>query len=85
MKYSPDGEKLAVGSHDNKVYFYNVNDGYSLYAEFDKHVSFVVSLDWSTDSSYTRTVCGGYDKLYYNVKDKEFDNSGLSNTKDFTW
>ena len=24
MKYSPDGKKLAVGSHDNNIYIHNV-------------------------------------------------------------
>jgi microtubule-associated protein-like 6 len=28
MEYSPDGSKLAVGSHDNKIYVYDVNGGY---------------------------------------------------------
>ena len=29
MEYSPDGAKLAVGSHDNKIYIYSTSD-YSL-------------------------------------------------------
>lgn len=29
MAYSPNGEYLAVGSHDNNIYVYNVNNGYS--------------------------------------------------------
>lgn len=45
----------------------------------------MTSLDWSADSSYIRSICGAYEKLYYNVKDKEFDSSGLSNTKDMIW
>lgn len=85
MKYSPCGAYLAVGSHDNKIYIYKVSDGYSLYATFDKHNSFVTALDWSVDSTYIRSICGAYEKLYFNVTKKEFDNSGMTNTKDLAW
>lgn len=83
MKYSPCEKYLAVGSHDNNIYVYNVQNGYSLYCKFNKHNSFVTSLDWSSDSTYIRSVCGAYEKLYFNVKDKAFDSSGLTNTKDY--
>lgn len=85
MKYSPDNSMLAVGSHDNLIYVYDVNKDYELYCKFNKHNSFVTSLDWSKDGTYIRSVCGAYEKLYFNVKDKEFDSSGLTNTKDFEW
>jgi len=85
MKYSPCGKYLAVGSHDNAVYIYDVEKNYSLYAKFAKHTSFVTSVDWSLDSTYIRSVCGAYEKLYYNVAKKEFDNYGLSNTKEMAW
>lgn len=85
IKYSPDNKYLAVGSHDNNIYVYDVDNDYSLYCRFNKHNSFVTSLDWSMDSTYIRSVCGAYEKLYYNVKDKEFDPYGLTNTKDYQW
>lgn len=82
IRYSPDEQFLAVGSHDNCVYVYNVNNNYSLHHKFNKHNSFVTSLDWSIDSTYIRSVCGAYEKLYFNVANKEFDAGGLSSTKD---
>jgi WD40 repeat protein len=85
MKYSPCGTYLAVGSHDNKVYIYNAKDNYTLYSTFDKHNSFVTALDWSADSSYLRSLCGAYEKLYFNVAKREFDNAGMTNTKDAEW
>lgn len=85
IKYSPCGNFLAVGSHDNNIYVYDVKGGYSLYTKFNKHNSFVTSIDWSLDSTYIRSVCGAYEKLYFNVKDKSFDANGLSNTKEFKW
>ncbi len=30
LRYSPDGTKLAAGSHDNFVYFYSVLSGYQV-------------------------------------------------------
>mmetsp|Transcript_20490 Transcript_20490/g.19467 ORF Transcript_20490/g.19467 Transcript_20490/m.19467 type:complete len:168 (+) Transcript_20490:1551-2054(+) len=85
IKYSPCGKYLAVGSHDNIVYVYDVENSYSLYYKCAKHNSFVTSLDWSADSSYIRSVCGAYEKLYFNIKDKSFDASGLTNNKGTAW
>lgn len=81
LRYSPCEKYLAAGSHDNAVYVYDVEKNYTLYQKFNKHNSFVVSLDWSVDSTYIRSVCGAYEKLYFNVKSKEFDAGGLSSTK----
>jgi len=85
MKYSPCGNYLAVGSHDNAVYIYDVKNDYTLYYKCAKHNSFVTSVDWSVDSTYIRSVCGAYEKLYFNIRDKQFDSSGLTNTKDMEW
>lgn len=86
-RYSPCEKFLAVGSHDNNVYVYSVSDdgSYSLHKSFAKHSSFVTALDWSADSTYIRSVCGAYEKLYFNVPDKSHDAAGLSNTKDMVW
>lgn len=85
MKYSPCGKYLAVGSHDNHVYIYDVTDNYSLYANFSKHNSFVTALDWTADSSFIRSICGAYEKLFFNVSKKEFDSYGLQSTKELLW
>ena len=85
IKFSPCGKYVAVGSHDNRIYVYDVTANYQLYYTCNKHNSFVTSLDWSADSTYIRSVCGAYEKLYFNIKDKSFDNFGLSNTKDYSW
>ena len=86
-RYSPCEKFLAVGSHDNNVYVYSVGDdgSYTLYKNFAKHSSFITALDWSADSSYIRSQCGAYEKLYFNIEDKSHDNAGLSNTKDMVW
>ncbi len=46
MQYSPDGKKLAVGSHDNTIYVYD-SSNYTLLGKCTAHNSFIVSVDWS--------------------------------------
>lgn len=69
MAYSPCGTYLAVGSHDNNVYVYKVEDAYTLHGTGKAHNSFIVSVDWSEDSSYLRTVCGAHELLFFTVND----------------
>ena len=80
MEYSPDGSKLAVGSHDNKIYVYSVPD-YSLLGVCKKHNSFITSVDWSLDGSYIRSVCGAYELLFFDGNSFSQDPNGASNTK----
>jgi len=86
-RYSPCEKFLATGSHDNNVYVYTVSDDgkYTLYKTFSKHSSFITALDWSADSTYIRSQCGAYEKLYFDVVNKTQDSAGLSNTKDKEW
>uniref|UniRef100_A0AAQ5YVY7 HELP domain-containing protein n=1 Tax=Amphiprion ocellaris TaxID=80972 RepID=A0AAQ5YVY7_AMPOC len=59
MRYSPDGSFLAVGSHDNFIYIYNVTESGRRYIRFGKcngHSSFITHLDWSKDGKYIITV-----------------------------
>jgi microtubule-associated protein-like 1/2 len=87
IRYSPCEKFLANGTHDNIVYVYSISDDgqYTLYKSFNKHTSFVTALDWATDSSYVRSQCGAYEKLYFNIADKAHDSAGLTNTKDKEW
>ena len=56
LKYSPCGTMLASGSHDNKIYVYDVDNGYSLKYTCKGHNSYITSVDWSEDSSIIRSV-----------------------------
>lgn len=87
IRYSPCEKFLAFASHDNNLYVYSVSDdgAYTLYKSFAKHNSFITAFDWSADSKYIRTVCGAYEKLYFNIPDKTHDSAGLSNTKETVW
>ncbi|GBG25699.1 Echinoderm microtubule-associated protein-like 1 [Hondaea fermentalgiana] len=83
-KYSPDGETLAVASYDNKIYMYDVNKNYELRAKCEGHNSFVLHIDFSEDSEYIRSNCGGYDLLFHKVEDGSVVNSP-SMLKDIKW
>ncbi|XP_043941272.1 echinoderm microtubule-associated protein-like 2 isoform X2 [Protopterus annectens] len=66
MRYSPDGNYLAVGSHDNFIYLYAVTENGRKYCRNGKcsgHSSFVTHLDWSSDSHYIVTNSGDYEIL----------------------
>ena len=78
---------MAFASHDNNLYVYSVSaeGAYTLYKAFAKHNSFITAFDWSADSSYIRTVCGAYEKLYFNIADKSHDSAGLSNCREKEW
>lgn len=84
MAFSPDGTKLAVGSHDNNVYVYDASTWEKL-GTLSSHNSFIVSVDWDVDSKYLRTICGAHELLFFNVEEMKQDPSGASNTKDSTW
>lgn len=79
IEYSPDGSKLAVGSHDNNIYVYN-SSTYELLGVCKAHNSFIVSVDWSTDGTYLRSVCGAHELLFFTAEDLKQDPSGGSNT-----
>uniref|UniRef100_A0A8C7G8E6 EMAP like 3 n=1 Tax=Oncorhynchus kisutch TaxID=8019 RepID=A0A8C7G8E6_ONCKI len=67
MRYSPDGSFLAVGSHDNFIYVYNVTEcgrRYSRYGKCNGHSSFITHLDWSKDGKYIMSNSGDYEILY---------------------
>uniref|UniRef100_A0A8D0AIR8 EMAP like 2 n=1 Tax=Sander lucioperca TaxID=283035 RepID=A0A8D0AIR8_SANLU len=68
VRYSPDGNFLAVASHDNFVYIYAVTENGRKYSRVGKctgHSSFVTHLDWSADSQYLVTNSGDYEILFW--------------------
>uniref|UniRef100_A0A8D3CIX4 EMAP like 3 n=1 Tax=Scophthalmus maximus TaxID=52904 RepID=A0A8D3CIX4_SCOMX len=70
MRYSPDGSFLAVGSHDNFIYIYNVTESGRRYSRFGKcngHSSFITHLDWSKDGKYIMSNSGDYEILYWDI------------------
>ncbi|KAM6909073.1 echinoderm microtubule-associated protein-like 3 [Xenentodon cancila] len=70
IRYSPDGSFLAVGSHDNFIYIYNVTESGRRYTRSGKcngHSSFITHLDWSKDGKYIMSNSGDYEILYWDI------------------
>ncbi|XP_071055971.1 echinoderm microtubule-associated protein-like 2 isoform X1 [Onthophagus taurus] len=70
IQYSPDGNLVAIGSRDNHIYIYQVNDGGIRCSKVGKcmgHSSFVTHIDWSSDSQIIRSNSGDYEVLYWNA------------------
>ncbi|XP_069772553.1 echinoderm microtubule-associated protein-like 1 isoform X5 [Narcine bancroftii] len=68
MRYSPEGNHLAIGSHDNYIYIYTVSENGRKYSRVGKcsgHSSFITHLDWSNDSQYLISNSGDYEILYW--------------------
>lgn len=74
MVYSPNEEYLAVGSHDDSIYVYKINDQgeYSLHwAITFVHSSAITGMDWTRDSKHLRAVDQAYAKIFYNVETQQ--------------
>ena len=67
IKFSPDGNTLAIGSHDNHIYLYDTNKKFKLRAKFKKHNSFITHFDFSADSQFLVSNCGAYELLFSDV------------------
>ncbi|XP_058015918.1 echinoderm microtubule-associated protein-like 3 isoform X4 [Ahaetulla prasina] len=70
VRYSPDGEFLAIGSHDNFIYIYSVEEKEHKYTRFGRctgHSSFITHLDWSKDGKFIMSNSGDYEILYWEV------------------
>lgn len=83
-KFSPDGETFAIGSRDNKIYLYDVTKEFALKGKCEKHNNFITQFDFSSDSMYIQSNCGGYELLYATTMDGEHVNSA-STLKDVNW
>jgi echinoderm microtubule-associated protein-like 1/2 len=66
ISFSPNGLYLAVGSRDNFIYIYSVNETALKYSRIGRctgHSSFILHLDWSIDSDYLMSNSGDYEIL----------------------
>lgn len=94
IKYSPNGARLAVGSHDNFIDIFvtpfdavgrrdgSKRDGYRKIARCSGHSSYVTHLDWSIDSTMLQSNDGAYELLYW---DGNTGKQIAKNQRDTTW
>jgi len=85
MSYSPTGEQLAVGSHDNFIYIYDVKSRYKLLFKLRGHSSFITGLDWSVDGHAMHSSCGAYELLFWDVDSGRQVPSGATAYRDEDW
>ncbi|CAN9499552.1 unnamed protein product [Ophioblennius macclurei] len=88
MRYSTDGSLLAVGSHDNFIYLYNVSERgrrYSRYGKCSGHSSYITHLDWSPDNNFIMSNSGDYEILYWDVPNSCKLIPNRSDCKDIDW
>ncbi|XP_057703529.1 echinoderm microtubule-associated protein-like 4 isoform X2 [Corythoichthys intestinalis] len=88
MRFSADGALLAVGSHDNFIYVYNVTERgrkYSRYGKCSGHSSYITHLDWSPDNKFIMSNSGDYEILYWDVPNGCKYIRNRSECKDIDW
>lgn len=65
IKYSPSGNFIAMGCNDNKIYVYNVEQGYALSAVIGNHQAPIVSFDFSEDSAWLQSCCSAQELFFF--------------------
>ncbi|KAL5260262.1 hypothetical protein ACHWQZ_G010400 [Mnemiopsis leidyi] len=81
ISYSPDGNCIAVGSHDNYVYLFessNLRADYKPIGKCAGHSSFITHLDFSDDGKVLQTTSGDYEHLFWDATNGD----QITSTKD---
>jgi WD40 repeat protein len=84
IKYSPNGNFIVIGGEDNKIYVYNVQEAYALAAMISQHQSYIVSFDFSDDSLWLRSNCGGLELCYFETETGLYI-PAAARLRDVTW
>jgi len=83
MRYSPDGNFLAVGCHDSAIYIYDATN-YQQVSKFEKQTAFITCLDWSTDSQFIQSISASYE-LLFQTQNGEQRTEGATELRDEPW
>ncbi len=67
LKFSPNGQFLAVASHDNFIDIYDTRDNFHHLSRCKGHTSYITHIDWSRDSQILQSNCGAYEIIYWDM------------------
>lgn len=86
IKFSPNNDKLAIGSHDDAIYILSYPEcKLARGARMKKHSSFITHLDWSTDGNFLHSTCGAYELLFWDANGFKQMTSGATALRDEWW
>lgn len=83
LTFSPNGQYLAVGSHDSLIHILETKS-YSCKAKCKGHHSFITAVDFSANSDVLQSVSGDYDLLFWKVQNGQQIKSPTE-VRDVTW
>ena len=88
VKFSPNNEYLAAGSHDSHIYVYNcaldTSANIKALYKLKGHSAYITHVDWSIDSLLIQSTCGAYELLYWDIRCGTLL-KGEFNTSDIKW
>ena len=67
LKYSPNGQYLAVGSDENTIDIYDIGKQYTRIGVSKGHSSKITHMDWSTDSALLQTTSANCELLFWEM------------------
>lgn len=85
IKFSPDGQILAVGAHDSLIFLYKVSENFKLQYKLKGHHSTITHFDFSVAGNVLQSTCTSYELLYHNTASGAQDPSGASGNKNEKW
>lgn len=87
VKFSPNGKYMACGFEDCYIDIFIVPEMRRIYA-MRKHSSYITHIDWSMDSVFLQSNCGGHELLFWDIASgKQLSTGGtvLRNNEWSTW
>ncbi|KRX05725.1 WD40-repeat-containing domain [Pseudocohnilembus persalinus] len=88
IKFSPNGDLIAFGSHDNAIYLYSHPEMKAKCKPLRKHSSYITHLDFSVSGKYLHSNCGAYELLYWDVGNEKTGKqitNGATELRDEKW
>eukprot|EP01038_Epipyxis_sp_PR26KG_P009724 gene9724-13087_t len=84
IKFSPEGDTLAIGTNDGSIYLYAVQDDYELIGKCVRHTAAVTQLDFSVDGEWIRSNSKNFELCFFNADDASYQ-SNIASMRDVPW